>query len=167
MGTLLVDLLTEPEERIDERTAEIRFDIALLTRRLVGILDWLKDTDATRALAIGLFGASTGAAAALRSAAARPKLVRAVVSRGGRVDLAANESPDVAAATLLIVGGADTDVLALNRWSLPRIGAGEKRLAVVAGATHLFAESGALEQVASLAAAWFLEHLGKGTSDGC
>ena len=162
LATLLADLLTANEERLDERTAELRFDIELLTRRLTGIVDWSAADLATRGLAIGLFGASTGAAAAICAAAARPALVRAVVSRGGRVDLAAEEAPRACAPTLLIVGAADTEVLALNRSALPQLGARVKDLAVVAGATHLFEEPGALEEVAALATSWFLVHLSKG-----
>lgn len=160
LGTLLVDLLTAPEEQADARTAKLRFDIDLLTRRLIGIVDRLSEDAATRELPIGLFGASTGAAAAVRAGAARSRLVRAVVSRGGRVDLAVDELPRCIAPTLLIVGGDDPSVLALNRQALSRSGATAKQLVVVEGATHLFEEPGALEQVARSAAAWFLQHLG-------
>ena len=161
LATLLADLLTADEERLDERTAELRFDIELLTRRLTGIVDWSAADLATRGLAIGLFGASTGAAAAICAAAARPALVRAVVSRGGRVDLATEEASRASAPTLLIVGAADREVLALNRSALPQLGARVKDLTVVAGATHLFEEPGALEEVAARATAWFLAQLSK------
>jgi putative phosphoribosyl transferase len=160
LGTLLADLLTTSEERVDARTAALRFDIDLLTRRLIGIVDWLSADDATQGLPIGLFGASTGAAAAVRAGAARPGLVKAVVSRGGRVDLAEDGLPRCTAPTLLIVGGDDREVLALNRQALDHSSATTKQLVVVAGATHLFEERGALEQVARSAATWFLEHLG-------
>jgi putative phosphoribosyl transferase len=160
LGTLLADLLTASEERVDARTAALRFDIDLLTRRLIGIVDWLSEDEATQRLPIGLFGASTGAAAAVRAGAACPGLVRAIVSRGGRVDLAEDELPRCTAPTLLIVGGDDQEVLALNRQALDQSSATAKQLVVVAGATHLFEERGALEQVARSAATWFLEHLG-------
>lgn len=160
LATLLLDLLTEREEAIDARTAELRFDIALLATRLVGATDWLSSMPRTRDLAIGTFGASTGAAAALVAAAERPQVVRAVVSRGGRPDLAEPALPHVRAPTLLIVGERDERVLEWNREALLLIPA-EKRLEVVAGATHLFEEPGALETVARLAAAWFTRHLGE------
>jgi dienelactone hydrolase len=160
LGTLLADLLTASEERVDARTAELRFDIDLLTRRLIGIVNWLSEDEATDGLPIGLFGASTGAAAAVRAGAARPGLVRAIVSRGGRVDLAADELPRCTTPMLLIVGGDDREILALNRQALDQSSATTKQLVVVAGATHLFEEHGALEQVARSAATWFLEHLG-------
>ncbi|WP_298830126.1 dienelactone hydrolase family protein [uncultured Piscinibacter sp.] len=152
--TLLLDLLS-PEE------AEVRqfvFDIDLLAERLALALDWLRKRPSTQGLRIGLFGASTGAAAALRTAARRPGDVAAVVSRGGRPDLAAAELPRVRAPTLLVVGGADTEVLALNREALRSLCCA-KRLEVVPGATHLFEEPGALDAVAHLAADWFTAHL--------
>jgi putative phosphoribosyl transferase len=158
LGTLLLDLLTPAEEQRDLVTAESRFDIALLARRLVGAIDWVRrDLDAS--LPIGLFGASTGAAAALVAAAARPDDVYAVVSRGGRPDLAAAVLPRVRAPTLLIVGGSDPVVLELNKQALELLQS-EKQLVVVPGATHLFEEPGALDQVARLAADWFTRHLG-------
>lgn len=159
LATLLVDLLTPGEERVDARTAELRFDIDLLTRRLAAIVDWLARSGETSTLAIGLFGASTGAAAAVRVAALRPHEVRAVVSRGGRVDLAAQHLRHATAPALFIVGGADREVLALNHDALGILAAAAKQLAVVPGASHLFEEPGALEEVARLATTWFTEHL--------
>lgn len=158
MTTVLVDLLTEDEERVDIQTAELRFDIGLLSNRLVGIIDWLK-TDATAAPpSIGLFGASTGAAAALVAAATRPGDIPAVVSRGGRPDLAGPALTEVRAATLLLVGGLDEQVLELNRQALAAL-PGVAELRVIPGATHLFEEPGTLERVANEAAEWFLAHL--------
>lgn len=154
LGTLLFDLLT-PEEAADRRNV---FDIALLGERVVETLDWVERRPALAPLPLGLFGASTGAAAALVAAAARPGRVHAVVSRGGRPDLAADALPGVQAPTLLIVGGADTEVLALNRQALQRL-TRDAELAVVPRATHLFEESGALEKVTALAVAWFARHL--------
>jgi dienelactone hydrolase len=156
LATLLLDLLTEEEEAIDEQTAELRFDIPLLTERLVAATEWTSGQPALRHLPVGYFGASTGAAAAL-AAAARVPGVTAVVSRGGRPDLAGAALPHVCAATLLIVGGDDHEVLALNRKALRQLRC-EAKLEVVPGATHLFAEPGTLEQVASLAADWFAAH---------
>jgi dienelactone hydrolase len=156
-ATLLFDLLTADEERIDSMTAELRFDIALLTERLVAATQWVLGEPEFRELAIGYFGASTGAAAAL-AAAARVPDVAAVVSRGGRPDLAGAALADVRAATLLIVGGADREVLALNRQALAQLRC-EARLEIVPNATHLFEEHGALEQVAALAAQWFAHYL--------
>jgi dienelactone hydrolase len=158
LGTLLVDLLTPAEERLDLVTAHHRFDISLLARRLVGAIDWLRGGQA-ESLPIGLFGASTGAAAALVAAAARPEDVAAVVSRGGRPDLAGPALSQVRAPTLLIVGGADPVVLELNKVAFELLQT-EKQLLVIPGATHLFEESGALEEVARLAADWFTRHLG-------
>ena len=157
LGTLLLDLLTAEEERIDAETRELRFDIPLLTRRLAGATRWAQARPELRHLALAYFGASTGAAAAL-CAAARTPAVRAVVSRGGRPDLAGSALAEVHAPTLLIVGGGDQQVLALNRYALARL-SGETRLEIVPGATHLFEEPGALEQVAALAAKWFVRHL--------
>jgi pimeloyl-ACP methyl ester carboxylesterase len=157
-GTLLLDLLTPDEERADQLTGELRFDIDLLAGRLLGAINWLRAGPA-RSLRIGLFGASTGAAAALVAAAERPEEVAAVVSRGGRPDLAGPALSRVRAPTLLIVGGADQAVLELNRRALELLPP-ESRLAVVPGATHLFEEPGALEQVAQLAADWFSHYLG-------
>lgn len=159
IGTLLVDLLTPDEEQRDRLTGEHRFDIELLARRLIAAIDWVR-AGPTASLAIGLFGASTGAAAALVAAAERPDDVAAVVSRGGRPDLAGPYLPRVRAPTLLIVGGADKVVLELNRRALEVLRS-EKRLVVVPGATHLFEEPGALEEVARLAAEWFSDHLGR------
>jgi putative phosphoribosyl transferase len=161
LGTLLVDLLTPAEEAVDRVTAQHRFDIALLARRLVAAVDWLRHT-ATPELPVGLFGASTGAAAALVAAAERPNDVRAIVSRGGRPDLAGAALARVRAATLLIVGGRDPQVLELNRLALGALGAVEKQLVIVPGATHLFEEPGTLDEVARLAADWFSRHLGSG-----
>jgi pimeloyl-ACP methyl ester carboxylesterase len=159
LATLLIDLLTPAEEEVDARTRHLRFDIGLLAERLVGAADWLGDHAATRGLAVGCFGASTGGAAALVAAAERPEAVRAVVSRGGRPDLAGEELGRVRAPTLLIVGGNDVPVLRLNQEALARLAAAPKRLAVVPGATHLFEEPGALEEVARLAADWFTRFL--------
>jgi len=158
-ATVLADLLTSIEERVDEQTARLRFDIGLLAGRLVAAVDWLRGRDEIGALPVGLFGASTGAAAALVAAAGRPDVVAAVVSRGGRPDLADTALADVRAPTLLIVGGHDTTVLELNERAgaaLPK----SSELRIVPGATHLFAEPGALEQVAAWAGEWFGEHLG-------
>jgi dienelactone hydrolase len=158
LATLLTDLLTGEEEAVDARTAELRFDIGLLARRLTAGTDWLVEQDATRQLPLGLFGASTGAAAALVTAAERPQVVRAVVSRGGRPDLAKEALAQVRAPTLLIVGGDDREVLRLNEQARKQLAA-ESELQVVPGATHLFEEPGALEQVAALAGDWFERHL--------
>jgi len=160
-ATLLTDLLTKPEEQLDQRTRELRFDIDLLAERLVGAVDRLGEWDRTHHLPIGLFGASTGAAAALVAAALRPEAVRAVVSRGGRPDLAGPALSQVRAPTLLVVGGADHLVLTLNRDAAARLHA-PHRLEVVPRATHLFPEPGALERVAELAAEWFEQHLPAG-----
>ncbi len=156
LATLLFDLLTEKEEQIDALTAELRFDIPLLTNRLVTATMWTLKQQRLEGLAVGYFGASTGAAAAL-AAAARIPTIAAVVSRGGRPDLAGSALAQVRAATLLIVGGDDREVLALNRKALAQLTC-EAQLEIVPGATHLFAEPGALEQVASLSAAWFTSH---------
>jgi dienelactone hydrolase len=154
LATLLFDLLTPEEERIDRITRELRFDIGLLAARLAGSVDWALAQPAVRGLPIGLFGASTGAAAALIAAARRPDVVRAVVSRGGRPDLAGDSLPRVLAPVLLIVGGRDTDVLALNEAARRRIG-DHAKLDIVTGATHLFDEPGTLEEAARLACRWF------------
>jgi putative phosphoribosyl transferase len=159
LGTLLVDLLTEQEEAAERDTGHLRFDVGLLAGRLIAVADWLGDEPATAELPLGLFGASTGAAAALVAAAEKPERVRAVVSRGGRPDLAGEALRRVTAPTLLIVGGLDTTVLELNRRALEALG-GPGELVVVPGATHLFSEPGALEQVAHLAGQWFERHLG-------
>jgi len=159
VGTLLFDLLTPGEEQLDLRTRYLRFDIDLLTERVVATLDWLAANPETRGLGIGLFGSSTGAAAALRAAARRPERTGAVVSRGGRVDLAGEALAQVKAPTLFIVGGADDLVLELNRAALEDLQS-TKKLSVVPGATHLFEEPGALEMVARLAAEWFERFIG-------
>jgi putative phosphoribosyl transferase len=155
IGTLLMDLLTAEEEQVDLRTSELRFDIALLGERVVGAVDWAV---AEHAVPLGAFGASTGAAAALVGAAERPGLVRAVVSRGGRPDLAGDALPRVRAPTLLIVGGDDPVVLDLNRRAMELLEA-DIRLEVVPGASHLFEEPGTLDRVAELARDWFAERL--------
>jgi putative phosphoribosyl transferase len=158
LATLLIDLLTLDEEAIDARTAHFRFDIDLLAERLVDATDWLTQYPDTQYLPIGYFGASTGAAAALVAAAERPDVVSAVVSRGGRPDLAGPALMRVRAPTLLIVGGNDVEVIELNRAALAQLRC-EKRLVIVPGATHLFEEPGALDQVARLAREWFHRHL--------
>jgi pimeloyl-ACP methyl ester carboxylesterase len=159
LGTLLIDLLTAEEERIDLHTAELRFDIGLLAERVVGATDWLTRLATTNGLSVAYFGASTGAAAALVAAARRPEKVRAVVSRGGRPDLADHYLPQVKAPTLLIVGGRDEPVIGLNRQALNRLGAAEKGMHVIPNATHLFEEPGALDEVARLATDWFARHV--------
>jgi putative phosphoribosyl transferase len=157
MATVLADLLTAEEERVDDISGTLRFDIPLLTERLVHMIDWAGTDDRLAALPIGLFGASTGAAAALDAAAARPQVVRAVVSRGGRPDLAIHLNT-VKAPTLLIVGGNDQDVLGLNTAAFRRLDS-LTEISVVPGATHLFEEPGTLEAVASAAGAWFQKYL--------
>ena len=160
LATLLFDLLSAEEERIDQRTRHLRFDIGLLAARTVAATDWLLAENAGRLRKVGYFGASTGAAAALIAAAQRPKSTRAVVSRGGRPDLAAGALQSVAAPTLLIVGGRDLEVLALNRTALAALPPTlVKSLVVVPGATHLFAEPGALEEVTRRTRDWFVAHL--------
>lgn len=159
LGTVLIDLLTSAEGAQDELTGELRFDIPLLGARMVAIVDAFAGDPRVAGHPIGLFGASTGAAAALIAAAERPRWIRAVVSRGGRPDLAGDALAQVLAPTLLIVGSADTEVLQLNRAALRHLRAPIRRLAVVRGATHLFEEPGTLDQVVALAAAWFAEHL--------
>src|SRR5438270_2243017 len=158
LATLLIDLLMQEEEMIDLQTAELRFDIRLLAERLGGVTDWLASEPSTAGLSIGYFGASTGAAAALIAAADRPKTVRAIVSRGGRPDLAMSVLPSIRQPTLLIVGGADEVVIDLNRRALASLG-GIMRMVIVPGATHLFEEPGALEQVAVEASEWFRQYL--------
>ena len=158
LATLLFDLLTPEECRVDEWTHELRFDIDLLTTRLAGAVDWLETRDEVALLPVGLFGASTGAAAALRAAASRRERVAAVVSRGGRPDLAKNDLCRVQAPTLLIVGGDDEAVLELNEQAARHL-ACERRLEIVPGATHLFEEPGKLERVAQLARDWFQRYL--------
>lgn len=159
LATLLLDLLTEEEEAVDFDTAQLRFDIPFLANRLLAAMRWVLDRPETAKLPLGLFGASTGAAAALVAAAHAPELVRAVVSRGGRPDLAGDALERVKAPTLLIVGDRDPEVLALNRAARKRLGA-EATLSVVPGASHLFEEPGTLAEVARLAAAWFRGHCG-------
>jgi dienelactone hydrolase len=158
LATALVDLLTPQEEQTDARTARLRFDIGLLAVRLSALVDWLAGHERTAGLDLGLFGASTGAGAALVAAAARPANVQAVVSRGGRPDLAGEFLRLVRQPTLLIVGERDPAVIELNRKAMEKIG-GETRLAIVSGASHLFEEPGTLEQVARLARDWFARHL--------
>ena len=166
-ATLLLDLLTGEEEAIDAVAGAHRFDIPLLATRLVDATDWLLATPAApepgapsiARLPIGYFGASTGAAAALVAAALRPQAVRAIVSRGGRPDMAAHYLPLVKAPTLCIVGSRDSEVLALNRNALARMTGASTRLELVAGATHLFEEPGALEHVATFAGEWFTKQL--------
>jgi dienelactone hydrolase len=154
LGTLLFDLLTEAEDR----TREARFDIDRLTERLFGATAWLRGREGTAGMRLGYFGSSTGAAAALRAAAERGDDIDAVVSRGGRVDLASERLPAVMAPTLFVVGGADTEVLELNREALAALTC-RKELAVIEGAGHLFEGEGELEEVADLAAEWFATHL--------
>lgn len=161
LATLLVDLLTPHEEARDARTAQHRFDIGLLSDRLIGITGWLEQHSPTQRLAIGYFGASTGAAAALIAAARRADAVRAVVSRGGRPDLAGPALPDVQAPTLLIVGGDDTPVIAMNQEAFVQLG-GKKKLEIISGATHLFEEPEALDQVTALSCEWFEAYLKPG-----
>jgi putative phosphoribosyl transferase len=160
IGTLLIDLLTREEEVYDRATGELRFDVALLANRLIAAIDWLHAGPAA-SLRFGLFGASTGAAAALVAAAERPDDIAAIVSRGGRPDLAAGALPRVRAPTLLIVGSLDRLVLELNQQALEQLRA-EKQLVVVTGATHLFEEPGALDEVARLATDWFSRHFAGG-----
>jgi putative phosphoribosyl transferase len=155
---LLVDLLSPEEEAVDLRTAQLRFNIGLLAERLVAVTDWLVQQPGTRALRIGYFGASTGAAAALVAATERPKIVRAVVSRGGRPDLAGSALPHVEAPTLLIAGGNDPLVIELNREALAQLHC-ERQIVIVPGATHLFEEPGAMDEVARLAREWFERYL--------
>jgi len=158
LATLVLDLLTENEERVDLVTAEFRFDIRLLADRVIAAVDWARGAQATSSLSVGLFGASTGAAAALIAAAERPGIVRAVVSRGGRADLADTALDRVVAPTLLIAGGSDEVVVQLNREAYARLRS-EKHLDLVPGATHLFDEPGALDEVSRVAREWFLRYL--------
>ena len=163
--TVLADLLTRDEEQLDLRTGALRFDIGLLAARVTAATDWAAQSEHTAGMGIGLFGASTGAAAALIAAAARPSTVQAVVSRGGRPDLAESHLSAVRQPTLLIVGERDPEVIELNRRAQRKL-AGETRLEIIPGATHLFEEPGALEQVAGLARSWFLRHLRPRPVDG-
>ena len=158
-GTLLFDLLTAEEERIDMVTAHLRFDIDLLANRLVDVTNWLLINPVTENFNIGYFGASTGAAAALIAANENSNAVKAIVSRGGRPDLAEKALPYVKAPTLLIVGGNDFQVIGMNQWAFERLTVKEKKLEIVPGATHLFEESGTLEEVACLAGEWFKRYL--------
>ena len=159
LGTLLFDLLTEDEEAEDEQTAALRFDIDFLARRLGQVTDWVFANPELSRLRVGYFGSSTGAAAALVAAADRTEAIGAVVSRGGRADLAGGALQRVMAPTLLIVGGADDVVIELNQRAFERLHS-PKALEIVPGATHLFVERGALERVAELAAGWFTRYLG-------
>ncbi|MFL6458560.1 MAG: dienelactone hydrolase family protein [Nitrososphaeraceae archaeon] len=173
IATLLLDLLTEEEEEIDLQTRHLRFDIGLLAQRLVGATDWLKQNSGSRNLKVGYFGASTGAAAALVAAAERASTINAIVSRGGRPDLAGTDNlQKVQASTLLIVGGNDVPVIAMNKQALDKMhmledsnnndsekNKNKKKLVIVPGATHLFEEPGKLEEVARLAAEWFSNYL--------
>lgn len=156
LGTLLFDLLSAEEEAMDAQTMLLRFDIALLATRLLSAVDWIINRAEARSLPVGLFGASTGAGAALAAASRRPAVVRAVVSRGGRPDLAAGALASVQAPTLLIVGGNDEEVLALNRQAQQSLRC-VSALEIIPGASHLFEERGALDKVAQLASDWFLQ----------
>ncbi len=158
LGTLLFDLLTAEEEKIDNYTAEYRFNIELLAKRLIDVTDWLIKEPPLKNLKLGYFGASTGAAAALAAAAKRPDIIYAVVSRGGRPDLAMESLHEVKAPTLLIVGGEDFEVIELNRTAYENISA-KKKLEIIPGATHLFEEPGALEEVSRISAEWFIKYL--------
>ena len=157
-ATLLMDLLTPEEESLDMRTAELRFDIDLLARRVVGATRWLKQNPETRSLRVGYFGSSTGGGAALVAAAEVPEWVAAVVSRGGRPDLAGPALPHVQAPTLLLVGALDEPVIGMNQRAMEQMEA-ETKLEIIPGATHLFEEPGTLDKVAALAAGWFTRYL--------
>jgi putative phosphoribosyl transferase len=159
IATLLFDLLTEQEESLDEQTAELRFHIPFLANRLIGASHWVMQQPRLQSLAIGYFGASTGAGAALVSAARLPNIVRAVVSRGGRPDMAGDALRSVVAPTLLIVGGNDGAVIRMNQTALAKLECAEKKLVIIPFATHLFEEPGTLEEVARLAAGWFTRYL--------
>lgn len=158
-ATLLFDLLTSDEESLDTLTGRLRFDVPLLAERLAKVTDWLRSQTDTRGLGVGYFGASTGAAAALVAAAALPTQVRAIVSRGGRPDLAGPYLARVAVPTLLIVGGADAPVIGMNQSALRQLASSTKQLVIVPGATHLFEEPGALDRVSELAVDWFEQYL--------
>lgn len=158
IATLLFDLLTRPEESSDQYTGKLRFDIPFLANRLVAATRWIANDASTRDLKVGYFGASTGAGAALVAAAELPRVVSAIVSRGGRPDLAGDALDLVRAATLLIVGGEDGPVITMNREALARLKCQDKKLAIIPGATHLFEEPGTLEEAARLAAEWFSRH---------
>lgn len=159
LATLLIDLLTEDEEAVDQYSAHLRFDIGLLAERLVGATDWLVQAPATAGLSVGYFGASTGGGAAVVAAARCPQHIDAVVSRGGRPDLAGEALPAVKAPTLFLVGGDDAPVIRLNEQALAQLGAPRKKLVIVPGASHLFEEPGKLEEVARLASEWFTRYL--------
>jgi len=158
IATLLMDLLTASEEEVDQRTSLLRFNIRLLARRLALATTWTLRQPDLHGLTVGYFGASTGAAAALVAAAQLSGKVAAVVSRGGRPDLAGDALGSVVAPTLLIVGGNDGPVIDLNEQALAKLGCSEKKMIVIPGATHLFEEPGTLEEVASVAAEWFSRH---------
>jgi putative phosphoribosyl transferase len=158
VGTLLFDLLTRKEEAIDQVTAELRFDIPFLAKRLAGATEWVLKVPEIKDQKVGYFGASTGAAAALVAAVQFPEMISAVVSRGGRPDLAADALGSVRAPTLLIVGGNDEPVISMNRKALAKLNCSDKKLVIIPGATHLFEEAGALEEVARIAAEWFTRH---------
>lgn len=158
LATLLFDLLTAQEDSIDQQSYHLRFDIGLLASRLKGATDWISQNSATHMFNIGYFGASTGSAAALIAAAEQPDRIRAIVSRGGRPDLAGTALTRIQAPTLLVVGGNDPIVINLNQDAFRGISA-EKQLKIIPGATHLFEESGTLEQVATLASQWFQRYL--------
>lgn len=158
LATLLIDLLTPQEEEIDMSTAEYRFNIGLLAERLIAATEWLKRDPSTQNMAFGYFGASTGAAAALIAAAKLPNDIKAVVSRGGRPDLAEEYLAQVKAPTLMLVGGADTEVIVLNRQAAALM-TSEKKLIIVPGATHLFEEPGKLDEVAEFSVGWFKRYL--------
>ncbi len=161
LGTLLFDLLTLAEEKVDEMTRELRFDIPFLAKRLLAATDWVEKN--YRSLPIGYFGASTGAAAAIVAAAHKKEAVKAIVSRGGRPDLARSDLKSVAAPTLLIVGSLDGEVIELNQTALETLQC-VKKLEIVPGASHLFEEPGKLQIVSNLAASWFLQHLPQSSS---
>ena len=159
IATLLFDLLTHEEESVDQYTAELRFDIGLLAERLIGATRWVTGRPDMKGVRLGYFGASTGAGAALVAAAQLPDAIAAVVSRGGRPDLAEDALGSVRAATLLIVGGDDEPVIGMNREALAKLRCPEKKLVIIPGATHLFEEAGKLEEVARVAADWFTRYL--------
>ncbi len=160
LATLLIDLLTPEEKKIDQQTHEIRFDIDRLAKRVTGTVDWLAENGGTQSLQIGAFGSSTGAAGALIASARRPKIVQTAVSRGGRVDLAEGHLKDIKVPVLCIVGGRDIQVLELNRRAIEKMQT-ETELQIVEGAGHLFEEPGALEEVARETKEWFKKHLSR------
>lgn len=159
LATLLLDLLSQEEEAVDLQTTHLRFDIAFLAERLLHAIEWLRKNPGTSQLKIGCFGSSTGAGAALVAGAERPEIVKAIVSRGGRPDLAGPALANVRAPTLLIVGGNDVPVSELNKQAMEQISS-ETKLEIIPRATHLFEEPGALEKVSHLATQWFQMHLG-------